>query len=153
VHDMPANPNNPNIVVAPSTSPALYKATDRTNPDYFIKGTLAGGTLEFTVVAKISGQTGSVSGQDFFAAMMAHFTVAAVQTIRGIWVAGLDLDTNIEQFNTLTTQGMSDIDAAKGTWTGQRAKDYGFTNVKINWKDPPGDHPGQYTEVTVSLTR
>ena len=150
---MSANPNNSNILVDRSTSLGLYKATDRTNPNYFIKGTLAGGVLEFTVVAKISGQTGSVAGKDFFAAMMAHFSPAAVRTIKGIWVAGLDLDTNIDQFNALTKQGMSDIDAAKGTWTGQQANDYGFTNVKIDWKDPPGDYPGQYTEVTVSLTR
>jgi hypothetical protein len=69
------------------------------------------------------------------------------------WIAGIDLDTNIDQFNALTNQGKSDNDAAKGTWTGQRAADFQFTNVKVTWKDPPGNHPGQYTEVTVLFTR
>lgn len=148
-----ANPHNPNLVVDPATRADLYKATDATNPNYLIRGTLAGGVLEFTVVAKIPGQTGAVSGQDFFAAMMAHFTSGAVKSIEGHWISGIDLDTNIDRFNALTRQGLSDIDAAKRTWTGQRAKDYGFTNVRIYWKDPPGDHPGQYVEVKVSFTR
>jgi hypothetical protein len=153
VHNMSANPNNPNILVDPATGPSLYKATDCTNPNYFIQGTFAGGVLEFTVVAKVRGQTGKVSGQDFFAATMVHFTPGAVKAIKGHWIAGIDLDTNIDQFNALTKQGLADIDAAKGVWTGQRAKDYGFAKATISFKDPPGDHPGQYLEVVAIFTR
>jgi hypothetical protein len=155
VRNVPGNPNNPNITVDTSvTSSGSYRAIDCTNPNHSIRGVLSGqGVLEFTVIAKSQGQTSGVSGQDFFAAMMTHFGLANVKTIKGHWIAGLDLDTNINQFNALTGQGLSDEDAAIAVWTGQRAKDYGFINVKIDFKDPPGNYPGQYVEVIASFTR
>jgi hypothetical protein len=155
VYNALANPNNPNIVVDASvTSSSIYRATDCTNPNHSIRGTLGGqGVLEFTLVGRTPGQTSAVSGQDFVAAMMAHFGPANVKTIKGHWIAGIDLGTNIDQFNALTRQGLSDIDAAKNVWTGQRAKDYGFLNVKIDFKDPPRNAPGQYVEVIASFTR
>jgi hypothetical protein len=147
--------NNPNILVDTAvTSASVYKAIDSTNPNHFITGTLAGqGVLEFTVVARTVGQSSGVSGQDFFAALMAHFGAANVNTIQARWSAGIDLDTNINQFNDATRRGLKDNDAAKYTWTGQRAKDYGFTNAKVIFKNPPGDHPGQYVEVAAEFTR
>lgn len=150
---MPGNPNNPNILVDPTSTPSLYKATDKSNPNFLIRATLSGGTVEFTVVTKIPGETGAVSGQDFFAAMMAHLSPSRVRAIKGHWISGLDLDTNIDQFNAFTGQGSNDLDAASRTWTGQRAIEYGFTRVKVEWKDPPGHHPGQYVEVIVSFAR
>jgi hypothetical protein len=155
VHHTSANPSNPNISVDTAiTNASTYRAIDSTNPNHFISGTLGGqGVLEFAVVARTQGQTSSVSGQDFFAAMMAHFGVSNVRTIRAHWSAGIDLDTNIDQFNDATQRGLQDNDAAKETWTGQRARDYGLTNTRVIFKNPQGDHPGQYVEVTVEFTR
>jgi hypothetical protein len=109
--------------------------------------------LEFTVVARTAGQSGAVSGADFFAAMMAHFGPNNVQTIVGHWVAGVDLDTNIDQFNALTLSGLSEIDAAKATWTGRRAMDFGFMKVAIKYTAPPQGASGQYTEVVALFTQ
>src|SRR5262245_34213590 len=151
---MPANPNNANIVVDGSqTSASMYRATDQTNPGHFIRGTLTGGVLEFTVVARTVGQPSAVSGEDFFAAMMAHFGQHNVQTILGHWVSGIDLDTNIDQFNAMTLAGLSEIDAAKATWTGKRAMDYEFAKVAIRFSAPPKAAPGQYIEVVALFSR
>jgi hypothetical protein len=153
VHHASANPNNQDIAVDPRSDPAFYYATDRTNPNFFISGTLKQGVLEFTVLTKLPGQIGVVSGTDFFAAMLAHFTPGRVQGIKGVWIAGIGLDTNIDEFNTLTRNGLSDPDAARRVWTGRRASDYGFINVTIDFKDPPGNHPGQYNEVVALFSR
>ena len=85
--------------------------------------------------------------------MMAHFTPAAVSTIRGHWVAGLDLDTNLDQFNALVRQGVSILDAAKRTWTGRRAMEYSFVNATTDFTNPPSSPAGCYVEVQVSFTR
>jgi hypothetical protein len=151
---MPANPSNPNIIVDPSqTSASMYRATDQSDPGHCIRGTLTGGVLEFTVVTRTAGQHGAVSGEDFFAAMIMHFGPTNVQTIMGHWISGIDLDTNIDQFNALTLAGMSDIDAAKATWTGRQAIAYGLVRVTIQYKVPPIHAPGQYTEVIALFTR
>lgn len=85
--------------------------------------------------------------------MMAHYG-NSVTKIEGHWVAGIDLETNIQQFNTYTGPGhnLSDNDAAKETWTGKRAKDHGFTNARVIFKDPP-NAPGNYIEVYAEFTR
>jgi hypothetical protein len=145
---------NPSLnVVQASTS--VFEAEDRTNNQLSIRGTLAGGLLQFTVVARPpSGQTGAVSGKEFFDAMMAHFQ-PRVTKIEGNWSAGIDLDTNIQQFNYWTGPGggnLSDQDAARRTWTGKRAAAYGFNNVTILFKNP-SHAPGSYVRVIAHFTR
>ena len=151
VHSGGANPNL-SIVQA---SPSLFEAMDSTDNQFIIKGAIAAGLLRFTVVARLSnGQGGAVSGKEFFDAMMAHFQSKFV-TIEGRWIAGIDLDTNIQEFNYWTNPSggnLADQDAAKKTWTGERAADHRFNNVTIIFKDPP-NAPGSYIEVIVHFTR
>lgn len=151
MHSAGANPNL-NVVQANSS---VFEAVDGTDNQFFIKGILAGGFLRVTVVARLpNGQRGTVSGKDFFDAMMAHFQ-ANVTTIVGQWIAGIDLDTNIEQFNYWTDPNggsLLDQDAAKRTWAGERAADYGFNNATIIFKDPP-NAPGNYIEVIAHSTK
>lgn len=145
---------NPNLSIV-QASPSVFEAVDCTNNLFFIKGVIAGGLLRFTVVARLpSGQTGAVSGNEFFDAMMAHFQ-SNLSTIEGQWIAGIDLDTNIRQFNYWTSPSggyLSDQDAARRTWTGERAADYQFNKVTIIFKDPP-NAPGNYIEVIAHFTK
>lgn len=145
---------NPNLSIVQASS-SLFEAIDSTDNQFFIKGAIASGLLRFTVVARFAnGQVGAVSGKEFFDAMMAHFQ-SKVVTIEGRWIAGIDLDTNIQQFNYWTDPSggnLVDQDAAKKTWTGERAADYQFNNVTIVFKDPP-NAPGSYIEVIVHFTK
>jgi len=147
-------PANPSLSVVQSSS-SVFEAVDSTNNQFFIKGALAGGLLKFTVVARLpSGQTGAVAGKEFFDAMMANFQ-PNVRKIEAHWIAGIDLDTNIRQFNKWTGPSganLSDRDAAKKTWTGQRAAGYQFNNVTIVFKDPP-NAPGAYMEVIAHFSK
>jgi hypothetical protein len=147
-------PVNPNLAVLKADA-STFEAVDRNDNRFFIKGTLTGGVLSFTVVAELTGgQRGAVSGKDFFAAMMANY-LPRITTIVGHWITGVDLDTNIRQFNTLTDPAggsLPDPDAAKQTWTGRRATDYQFARVAVIFKDPP-DAPGSYTEVVAHFTK
>jgi len=86
--------------------------------------------------------------------MMANFQ-PNIAKIEGRWIAGIDLDTNIQQFNYWTGPSggsLSDQDAAKKTWTGKRAADHQFNKVTIFFKDPP-HAPGNYLEVIAHFTK
>jgi hypothetical protein len=109
--------SNPNLSVV-RHSVSDFRAENRTDFRFFIHGRIVGGLLSFVVVARLTtGERGTVSGKDFFAAMMAHFGAANVNTVKGNWIKGIDLDTNIDEFNRLTAAGVPDEDAAKQTWT------------------------------------
>ncbi len=145
---------NPDIKVVQASSSA-FEAVDGTNSQFFIRGAVVGGLLRFTIIATLpGGQKGAVSGIEFFDTMMAHF-LPQVTTIEGRWIAGIDMDTNIEQFNYWTGPrggNCSDADAAKKTWTGMRAAAYGFDKASVILKDPPRA-PGNYFEVIVHFTK
>jgi hypothetical protein len=145
---------NPNLSVVQASS-SVFEAVDCTNNQFFIRGTVAGGLLKFTVVARLpGGQSGAVSGKEFFDAMMGNFQ-SNVTKIEGHWIAGIGLDTNIQQFNHWTGPSggkLSDQDAATRTWTGERAADYEFNNATTIFKDPP-NAPGNYVEVIVHFTK
>lgn len=145
---------NPNLRVVQSTS-SIFEAVDSTNSQFYIKGVLVGGLLRFAVVARLpNGQTGVVSGKEFFDAMMANFQ-ANVTRIEGHWLAGIDLDANIQEFNYWTGSSggyLSDQDAAKKTWTGKRAEDHQYNKVAIVFKDPP-HAPGNYLEVIAHFSK
>lgn len=130
-----------------------FRAEDGSDRRFFIHGKLTKGVLSFVVVACMpNGDRGVISGKMFFSAMMAHFGVTNIQAIQAIWIAGIDLDTNIDEFNRLTVpgRGVSEEEAARQTWTGQRAADFQFTNISIEFKDGV---PGAYLEVRVKFTR
>ncbi|MET1257336.1 hypothetical protein [Aliikangiella maris] len=52
-----------------------------------------------------------------------------VNAIRGHWYANSG-SSNFEKFDSLIQSGMPKNQAAFETWTGQRAFEYGFTNIK-----------------------
>jgi len=80
-----------------------------------------------------------------FKQMMMHFGTN-VFAIQGNWVSAAS--DNLLTINALTAGNASSIaDAAKQTWTGQRAADYGYTQVEII--GTPVGTPGQYTKVHV----
>jgi hypothetical protein len=65
---------------------------------------------------------GSVSGREFFNAMMEHFDPANVTTIVGEWNdSDPALTANLDTFNALTKSGDIQEQAASQTWTGLRA--------------------------------
>lgn len=76
-----------------------------------------------------------------------------VSAIKAHWLAGINLDTNIDQVNAHTKAGFADIDAAKITWTGRRAEEYQFVNARIEFKNPSKNFPGHYIEVIAVFTR
>lgn len=70
-----------------------------------------------------------------------------MKAIQGNWTYG----DNLAKFNELTANGATPEAAAAQTLTGQRAKDYGFTQISLV-SEPKGtvDH---YTEVRIKLER
>ncbi|HVS34588.1 MAG TPA: hypothetical protein VMS17_03335 [Gemmataceae bacterium] len=84
-----------------------------------------------------------------FQQMMVHFG-ARVSAIQGNWV-GASSD-NLIAINRLTAGGAMTIEqAARRTWTGMRASDYGYTQVRV--AGTPAGTPGRYASVHVLFTK
>jgi hypothetical protein len=84
-----------------------------------------------------------------FQQMMMHFG-ASVTAIQGNRV-GASSD-NLIAINRLTAGGAMTIEeAAKQTWTGMRARDYGYTQVQV--VGTPAGTPGHFTSVGVLFTK
>ncbi len=148
VHNTSANPNL-NIVTATNST---FRGEDCSDPRFYILTTLASGVLQFEVVAQLTaGNRGSVSGKEFFAAMMAHFS-ANVRIVEGSWSRASGLTTNIDQLNRATAAGLSVKDAAPLTWTGLRASEYGYDKVTVTLATPPGAQ-GNYDTARVEFSR
>jgi hypothetical protein len=80
---------------------------------------------------------------------MLHFG-ASVTAIQGNWI-GVSSD-NLIAINTLTAGGAKTIEeAAKQTWTGLRARDYGYIQVRV--VGTLAGTPGHYTSVHVLFTK
>jgi hypothetical protein len=93
---------------------------------------------------KTTPQTGC-PGRWLFRAAWDHFVAEGVRIlgVRGDWTFG----DNLDEFNRLTANGATGLeDAARSTWTGQRAAEVGFTTVAI--LDTDGS-PGNYVSVDV----
>lgn len=136
-----------NITVDPSSNASLYRAIDRTNSDFGIMGRLRDGVLSFVVEADKS--QGSVSGREFFNAMMEHFDPVHVTALVGDWTdSDPALTANLDTFNARILAGDTPELAASRTWTGQRAKDWGYTEIEIV-RTLPLQVPGQYKVVMV----
>jgi hypothetical protein len=129
-----------------------FRAEDRSDSRFYVEGRLTNGVLSCEIVARLqTGERGTVSGKQLLAALIAHFGVGNLSAIKGVWIGGIDLDTNIDQFNQLTGPGgLPEVEAAKRTWTGQRANEYGFANASIQMLV---GSPGAYTDVVVLFTR
>ena len=149
-----ANPSaNPNI--HETVTPTSYHAEDRSDSRFFIEGSLrAGGILSFLVIAELpDGTRGSVSGAEFFEAMMNAFGAANVTVIEGAWSAANPAWlANLTTFNTALRQGATHEAAATKTPTGKYATRKGYTTVTIVHALPAGAR-GQYDDVLVQFTK
>jgi hypothetical protein len=157
VPNLPAGPI-PAPLGATDCCPAIKKATagdfELVNPskqsNFIIGELVSGGQLSFIIenLPKTTPQTGC-PGQWMFQQMMTHFG-ASVTAIQGNWV-GASSD-NLVAINRLTTGGAMTIEeAAKQTWTGVRARDHGFTQVRV--VGTPAGTSGHYTRVNVLFTK
>ena len=109
------------------------------------KGLIANLDDEAMIQFKINTLGTGVRGTDLFKRMMNHFGDRA-KGVWGKWVAG----TNLEELNNLTAGGMPLEDAVSLTWTGKRARDFGFTKAVVFSSEGT---PGAYTNVAVKFTR
>lgn len=119
--------------------------------DFYAKGILnPEGVLTLNFRTKIINAAGqelrhpNIRGAEQFAAIINHFGKGRIKKILAIWSDG----DNLDAFNALTAQGVSNADAALGTWTGGQAKAAGYGNVTGVDAYPPG-RPGHYRAVTV----
>ncbi len=121
---------SPNMNLRTITAiPSVFHVEDAGDPRFYIFATLTSGVLRFEVVARmLDGGRGSVTGKEFFAAMMAHFG-GRINLIESKWSATSGMTTNLDLVNRATASGMSIEDAATLTWTGRRASDFGFGQV------------------------
>lgn len=148
MHSPPTNPNL-NIITA---SGSVFRGEDRNDPRFYLFATLISGVLRFEVVARLAtGERSTVSGKEFFAAMMDHFG-AQVRIIEGSWSRASGLTTNIDLVNRATAAGLKVVDAAPLTWTGLRASEYGYDKVTVIEETPPGAQ-GNYDTIRVEFSR
>jgi hypothetical protein len=88
------------------------------------------------------------SGAEMFTAAVDHFGVDNIEAIEGKWVQAMP--DNLNTFNELVGEGMSEEDATASTFTGKMAARFGFTTVQIT---KLVGEPGSYTNVQVLFTR
>lgn len=88
-----------------------------------------------------------------FEMMLGHFG-DRVQYLKGNWIAGSNLDTNLNKFNLWTgpPHNLSLEEAAKKTWTARMAAKYGFTQVLVARHSLEGT-PGHYKKVELEFRK
>jgi hypothetical protein len=149
-----SNPN-PRLVASPNNGADFYSAYDCNDQRFYITGRIDqhSDCLYYTIVVKIrsSGERSSIPPEDFFDAMIAHFEQTSggqPMCIRGIWNdSDEELKTNLNIFNSLKAAGMTDDDAATGTFTGKMARKYGYNRISFGPFDPPNG-PAPYKSVS-----
>jgi hypothetical protein len=150
---VPNSPANPNI--QETKTPTSYRGEDCNDNRFFIEGSLRpGGIPSFLVVAELlDGTRRTVSGSEFFDAMMDAFGAAAVAVIEGAWsTANPDWITNLVAFNGAVLQGDTEAVAAPRTPTGKYATRKGYTKVTVVHALPAGAR-GRYDDVLVRFTK
>lgn len=93
---------------------------------------------------RLEGST--ISGKQMFQMVMGHFG-DRIKIIQGNWSYG----DNLAAFNKLVADGTPLKTAARATWTGQRAAEYGFTSVRISRQIPRTE--GGYSAVSADFRR
>jgi len=137
-------------IVTATTS--AFRAEDGRDSRFYLFATLASGVLRFEVVAQqVTGERGSVSGKQFFAAMMDHFG-AKVMSIESEWSKASGLTANLDLLNRATAAGLSVEAAAPLAWTGLRASENGYDKVTVVQALPQGSQ-GNYDSVRVHFSR
>jgi hypothetical protein len=135
---------NPEVRKATATEFELRNPAKASN---FIIGELvSGGQVSFIVENLPKDGTGC-PGRWMFNEMMKHFG-SSVTGVHGFWV-GPDSD-NLKEVNRLTAAGRSLEEAAKETWTGKRAADWGYAQVQVL---ATIGSAGGYTQVHVLFER
>jgi hypothetical protein len=111
---------------------STFWAEDDADRRFYVVGTLGSGLLRFQVIARLpDGTKGTVTGREFFDALMQHFGVK-VRIIEGSWIRASGLTTNLDLFNQATAAGLTPEQAAVvATKTGRWADAYGFSNVHM----------------------
>jgi hypothetical protein len=150
---------NPKIAVRASRTPATtFQAEDCTDNRFFIFGTLGNGVLRFEVVRRLTtGEHSTITGREFFDAMMAHFG-ARVRIIEGNWNnANPERLSNLIRFNQVTANPSVPLETAAlvATRTGQWADDLVYSTVTFVTLDPPLTDPkarGNFTQVVVHFS-
>jgi hypothetical protein len=129
--DMP-----PGYVLVRST-PHDLDIVDRANPTLGIGSTRDDlGTLKFVIRAKDEddGSRSVVRGKVLFQLILSHYANHTITTVATHWS---DESTNLAEFNQLIGSGLSEEDAARGTWTGLQLVPLGFTRVEFVEKIGP----------------
>jgi hypothetical protein len=125
-----------------------YYADDRSDPDFFIEGTVQprGGlnVVTFIVLAVKRAANGmpvrsAVRGAEFFDAMWAHFAAAGtpIDVIQAEWTsaplsATATFTTNLDAFNAaVLVHPTLEVAALHGTPTGSYARGKGYTAVTV----------------------
>jgi RHS repeat-associated protein len=127
---------------------------DGDDPRFFFTAELDDdGTLKFNARTRMVDDDGNeiaksenLSGGKLFDESVEHFG-DRVKGIEGKWHFG----DNLDKFNEQVGQGVPDETAAQNTWTGGKAGDHGFTQVKVKDKSP--DKPGEHEKVEVLFTK
>jgi uncharacterized protein (DUF779 family) len=114
----------PDVRIATATQFELVNPLKHSN---FIIAELVGGRLSFMVENLPKDRTGC-PGRWMFDQMMAHFGTSVI-CVEGNWVG--PVSDNLIELNRLTAHGVPIEEAAKQTWTGRRAIDWHFTQVRI----------------------
>jgi hypothetical protein len=130
-----------------------FRAEDRHNPRFYINATLhTGGVLTFEVVVVRGVVRSSISGHEFFAALLAHFG-DKIRVISAVWTdARPEFRTNLDLFNAETGRGVAKPQAAFATKTGAWAKAAGFSLIQ-SLDTTPEDLPGGYEQVLVEFVK
>ncbi|NJL55192.1 hypothetical protein HC928_08380 [bacterium] len=112
--------------------------------EFFAEGRLNNGTLSLNFQTQINGQRyPGLRGGEQFNAIINHFGRQNIQRINATWTSG----DNLSQFNYLRSIGLSEVEAAEGTWTGLQARQAGFTKVTAIYTYPAT--PGRARAVSV----
>ncbi len=94
----------------------------------FILGELVNGRQVSFIVENLPKDGAGCPGKWMFGRMMAHFG-SSVTGVQGFWAG--PLSDNLKAVNALTGAGALLEVAAKGTWTGKRAAQWGYTQVQV----------------------
>jgi hypothetical protein len=149
------SPAHPDLVIdASRTSTSVFRAEDRNDSRFFILATLAAGVLRFDVIRKIGSDKSSITGREFFDAMMGHFG-AKVRVIEARWNnTDPNMTSNLDRFNQAMASGKLTPERASliATRTGQWADDLGFSKVTVV-SIVPRIPPGQHTSVVIQFSQ
>jgi RHS repeat-associated protein len=132
------------------TTAERYYIHDSENPRLMVFGTVDENgmlSIDMRTVLENGERTPLFNGSEQFHKVIRFFHRRMIG-IKANWQYG----TNLDKFNANLRSGMSYEDAARNTWTGERATEAGFDRVSLDPRTFEGAF-GQYTHVKVNFTR